>query len=75
MKMHYGYKIEWDQLAEWLPILMPFIVLNLILIAAALWDIIRSDRNRESKWLWAALSVCVSLLGPILYFAIGRRGR
>lgn len=73
--MKYGYNIDFDQFMEWLPFILPFIILQLILIAVALRDLLRSEYSKENKWLWAAVIVFISIVGPILYFTLGRRGR
>jgi hypothetical protein len=38
----------------------------------ALVDLIRRERTKGPKWLWALIIVFVNLIGPILYFIIGR---
>ena len=47
---------------------------QLALLGAALWDISRrpAARIRGSKGLWTALSF-INFVGPIAYFAAGRR--
>ncbi|MGG0185738.1 PLD nuclease N-terminal domain-containing protein [Bacillus rhizoplanae] len=73
--MHYGYEIGIEELWNWLPLLLPLLILQLILISVALWDLLKRDFSNEYKWLWVAIIVFVSIFGPILYFTVGRRGR
>ncbi|MCP1122805.1 PLD nuclease N-terminal domain-containing protein [Bacillus sp. 3103sda1] len=73
--MHYGYEIGIEELWNWLPLLLPLLILQVILISVALWDLLKRDHSNEYKWLWAAIIVFVSIFGPILYFTVGRRER
>ncbi|MGG0276387.1 PLD nuclease N-terminal domain-containing protein [Bacillus rhizoplanae] len=73
--MHYGYEIGIEELWNWLPLLLPLLILQVILISVALWDLLKRDFSNEYKWLWVAIIVFISIFGPILYFTVGRRGR
>jgi hypothetical protein len=55
-------------------ILLPLIVLQLILLIAALYDLTRPGRRvrGDSKVVWALIVIFVSTIGPILYFLVGR---
>jgi hypothetical protein len=55
-------------------VLAPLIILDIILIAAALYDLTRPDRRvrGDSKVVWALIVIFVSTIGPILYFLAGR---
>lgn len=55
-----------------LPFLVPIIVLQLALMAAALVDLVRRERTKGPKWVWVLVVVLVNFIGPILYFALGR---
>ncbi|HET8845212.1 MAG TPA: PLD nuclease N-terminal domain-containing protein [Ktedonobacteraceae bacterium] len=58
-----------------LPLLIPLAVLELLLIAFALIDLIRREPERVngSKIMWALIIVLISTLGPILYLVVGRK--
>lgn len=56
-----------------LPYLVPVILLELALVVFALRDLVRRDRVNGPKWLWILIIVLIQLLGPMLYFVIGRR--
>ncbi|MGG0238212.1 PLD nuclease N-terminal domain-containing protein [Bacillus rhizoplanae] len=73
--MHYGYEIGIEELWNWLPLLLPLLILQVILISVALWDLLKRDFSNEYKWLWVAIIVFISIFGPILYFTVGRRER
>ena len=54
-------------------IIMPLLVIQAILIIIALVDWIRTKETNGSKWLWLLIILFITMLGPILYFVIGRR--
>ena len=49
-------------------------VVQLALLAAALWDIRRrpAQEIKGSKWMWVAISF-INFVGPIAYFLFGRK--
>ena len=59
---------------ELLPLLLPVIILQVVLIILALWDLLRPDRRVRggSKLVWGIIIVVINLLGPVLYFLVGR---
>ena len=61
-----------EQFRQILPFLIPIIVLQLGLMAVALIDLARRERTRGPKWLWVLVIIFVNLIGPIVYFVIGR---
>jgi hypothetical protein len=62
-----------EQFRQYLPLLAPVILIQLILMVAALVDLIRRERTRGPKWAWALVIVLVNLIGPIVYFVFGRK--
>jgi phospholipase D-like protein len=57
-----------------LAIAIPLIAIQLALIVLALRDLTQPDRRvrGNSKLLWGVIIVFGELLGPLLYFAVGR---
>ena len=55
-------------------ILVPILVIQLGLIITALYDLTRPARRvkGDSKVVWALIIIFVNLIGPILYFLVGR---
>ena len=51
----------------------PLIVLQVILMIAALVSCMRQEETNGPKWMWVLIILFVNLLGPILYFVIGRK--
>ena len=57
---------------DYIPFLIPLILLQLALMAFALVDLARRERTRGPKWVWAIVIVLGELLGPIVYLLFGR---
>ncbi|MEW9051096.1 MAG: PLD nuclease N-terminal domain-containing protein [Neobacillus sp.] len=54
-------------------LIAPLLVIQLILLIVSLIDLVRIERTNGPKWLWALVIIFVNIIGPILYFVIGRR--
>ncbi|MBO8157797.1 MAG: PLDc_N domain-containing protein [Bacillaceae bacterium] len=54
-------------------LLAPLIVIQVILMIVAIIDLVRIEKTNGPKWLWAIIIIFVNVLGPILYFILGRR--
>ena len=54
-------------------IIAPIFLIQLVLLILALVDISKISHTNGPKWLWAIIIIFGSLLGPILYFVIGRK--
>ena len=63
-----------DTLSAVLPLLLPLIVLQLGLLIWALVDLTRPERHvrGDNKVVWAVIIIFISLVGPLLYFIVGR---
>jgi hypothetical protein len=62
-----------DLLVKYLPVLIPIVVLELGLMAGALVHLLRRKAvRRGSVALWVVLIVLIQIIGPALYFLIGR---
>lgn len=61
-----------EQITAVLPYLIPIIILQLGLMIFALVDLARRERTKGPKWAWALIIIFVNLIGPILYFVVGR---
>jgi Phospholipase_D-nuclease N-terminal len=55
-------------------LILPLIAVQLVLIIVALRDLLRAERRVRggNKWAWAVVIVLGELLGPLLYFLLGR---
>lgn len=65
--------MDLEQLRQLLPLLIPIILIQYGLAIAALIDVIKRERFKLlPKWGWALVVVFVNLIGPIVYFVLGR---
>ncbi len=61
-----------DILRELIPFLIPILILQLGLMIFALVDLVRRAKTKGPKWAWALVIIFVNLIGPIVYFVLGR---
>jgi ABC-type glutathione transport system ATPase component len=55
-------------------IFAPLILIQLGLAIAALVDLIRRPKmSREKKILWVVIILFINIIGPVLYFVLGRK--
>jgi len=59
--------------AQLVQILIPVAVIQLILMVTALVFLFRAHSIRGNKWMWVAVIVLLNIVGPILFFAFGRK--
>ncbi|HWT74254.1 MAG TPA: PLDc N-terminal domain-containing protein [Mobilitalea sp.] len=58
---------------EYLPFLIPIILIELALMITALVHVLRHKTYRfGNRVLWIIIVVVLEIVGPILYFTIGR---
>ena len=62
-----------SQIQQYLPFLIPVIIIQLVLMISALADLIRRPDVKGPKWVWALVIICINLIGPIIYFVAGRQ--
>jgi hypothetical protein len=62
-----------DKLMQFIPYLVPVLIIQLILIVVALIDLVKREHTRGPKWLWALIVIFVNFIGPIVYFIFGRK--
>jgi len=58
---------------QYIPLLVPVLMIQLALMIAGLTDLVRREHTRGPKWVWALVIVLGELIGPIIYFVFGRR--
>jgi len=62
-----------DILLRYLPFLIPLAVIQIGLMIAALVHICtHTTYKMGNRTLWIVLSVAINVIGPILYFVLGR---
>jgi len=57
-----------------LPVIVPLVLLQIVLIILGIRDLMRPDRRVKggSKIVWGLIIVFFNLIGPALYFLAGR---
>ncbi|MCL2562470.1 MAG: PLD nuclease N-terminal domain-containing protein [Oscillospiraceae bacterium] len=60
-----------DLIMEWIWIILPLFILQLVLFIAALVSILRKDVTGTEKLPWILLSLFANTFGPIIYFIFG----
>lgn len=60
-------------ISAWLPLILPLIVLQLILMISALVVCVRSEATNGPKWVWVLIIICGNLIGSIIFFIFGRK--
>ena len=59
---------------DYLPIIIPLLILQLILLVTAIVHLVRNDRlDQANKIIWALVIVFVNSIGPIVYLVFGRK--
>ncbi len=55
-------------------LVLPIVILELALLGLAIRDLLKDERHVRggNKIIWALVILFISLIGPIVYFAIGR---
>jgi hypothetical protein len=48
------------------------LIIQLGLMVAALLDLVKREQTRGPKWMWVVIIIFVNLIGPIIYFLLGR---
>ena len=59
---------------EAIPFLIPLVALQLVLLVAGLYDLTRPERRVRggNKLVWAVVIAFGQLIGPLIYFLVGR---
>ena len=61
------------ELMEYLPFLIPIILVELALMLTALIHVLKHPKYRfGNRVLWIVIVVALQIIGPILYFTVGR---
>ena len=59
--------------SEYLPFIIPLLILQLVLAITAVVHVIRHPNYRfGNKIIWIIVVMCISIIGPVVYFVFGR---
>ena len=62
-----------DVIREYLPILIPIIILEIGLMIYSFSHVLKHDRYKfGSRTMWILIVIFIQIIGPILYLTIGR---
>lgn len=62
-----------ETLKEYLPFLLPLIIFQLILAITALVHVLKNPKYRfGNKTMWIFIVLFIQIIGPVIYFALGR---
>jgi pilus assembly protein TadC len=63
-----------EELKEILPFIIPLFLIELILIVVAIVDLVRRENVwGDNKIVWVLIIVLLGIIGPIIYFLLGRK--
>ncbi|TVP91056.1 PLD nuclease N-terminal domain-containing protein [Alkalibacterium sp.] len=61
-------------ISDYLPILIPLFILQLVLLVTAIIHLSKNDRlTQQNKIIWALVIVFINIIGPIIYLVFGRK--
>ena len=62
-----------DVIREYLPILIPIVILEIALMIYSLRHVLKHDIYKfGSRTMWILIVIFIQIIGPILYLTIGR---
>lgn len=57
-------------------LIIPVLIIGAILIGIAMMDLVRRDKSEirgGNKFLWGAVILGISIVGPIIYLTVGKK--
>lgn len=62
-----------DKIMPYIGFLIPVALLQLILLITALVSVLKHDHFKiGNKTIWTVIVIIIGIIGPVLYFTIGR---
>jgi hypothetical protein len=62
-----------EQLSQYLPLIIPILIINIILWIITLRDLSQREKVRGPKWMWVLIILFVQIFGPIIYLLVARQ--
>lgn len=63
--------MNWDSI-PWM-LILPVLIIQLVLVVVSVIDLLRVKNTNGPKWMWALIIVFFNIIGPVVYFIVGRR--
>lgn len=61
-------------LSQYWALLIPIVIINYVLVIAALVNLFRREQVQgNKKWPWVLVILFIQFIGPIVYFAFARK--
>jgi hypothetical protein len=70
--LSFNNEVIMEKILQFLPYIIPVVVIELILLVAALLDWLKRP-NLSNRWVWLAVILVLNLFGPIIYFLFARK--
>jgi hypothetical protein len=65
---------EMETIVQMLPYMVPLIILEVVLLVVALVDLAkRKHVTGGNKVIWVLITVCINIIGPVIYLIAGRK--
>lgn len=65
--------MNFEDIKEYLPFIIPLAILQLTLMVTSLVSVFRHKNYKKgNRIVWVILCAVLSIIGPVLYFAIGK---
>jgi hypothetical protein len=64
---------SFEKFSEFLPFIIPLVLLQLTLMIVALVDLIRREKTNGPKWVWVLVILLGEIIGPVIYLIFGRK--
>lgn len=64
-----------DNISQYIPILLPLVIVQVIFQILSLVDLFKRQKEeiRGERVLWVFVIILLGILGPVLYFLLGRK--
>ena len=62
-----------EEIRHLIPLLIPILIIQFVLIGVALLDLAKGTETNGPRWMWVIVIIFLNMLGPILYFLVGRK--
>ena len=61
-----------EAIRPYIALIVPLLIIQVTLMVIALLDLRKQAKTRGPRQLWLLIIIFVNLIGPILYFVVGK---